>query len=417
MMQGQPYPPCLLIRLVRRTVWIAILMSTLAVPALANPFLERLVPGESVEADPAADYLLSESDGPWFVMATSFSGDSAEQQAKDLVLELRQRYHMNAYTHAMTFDYTAEAPQPAVDRHGRPCVDRYGKPVKMRYQKNKKIEEIAVLVGDFPTSDDTELQKTLEKIKYLRPDVLRVAEDPQERKVHSQTLGLMRRVQKAFLPDGDERKKHGPMGHAFVTRNPLLSTEYFVPRGIDPLVAKMNKGVQYSLLDATGRYTIKVATFTGAAQLEQAAGAHRDDAIDGSKLAKAALDAHKLTLALRKLEFEAYEFHDRTESIVTIGSFDSVGTRMPDGSTRFRPEVEAIRRTFSAGDHPWIHPGADRSKIAAAQQQFEAAAQGPLAMATAHGIYPKHLVGIPFDVTPAVYEIPQRSISADYARN
>ena len=44
-----------------------------------------------------------------------------------------------------------------------------------------------------------------------------------------------------------------------------------------------------------------------------------------SKLEEAAYNAHLLVVALRKQGVEAYEFHDRHESLVTIGSFDSVG--------------------------------------------------------------------------------------------
>ena len=53
------------------------------------------------------------------------------------------------------------------------------------------------------------------------------------------------------------------MGGAFMTTNPLLPREYFVPKGIDKFVVDMNKGVKHSLLDCKGKYTVKVATFTG----------------------------------------------------------------------------------------------------------------------------------------------------------
>ena len=59
------------------------------------------------------------------------------------------------------------------------------------------------------------------------------------------------------------RSGRGPMGRAFFTRNPLLPREYFVPKGVDDFVAKMNQGVEHSLLDCPGRYTVQVATFRG----------------------------------------------------------------------------------------------------------------------------------------------------------
>ena len=42
-----------------------------------------------------------------------------------------------------------------------------------------------------------------------------------------------------------------------------LPREYFVPKGVDDFVAKMNQGVEHSLLDCPGRYTVQVATFRG----------------------------------------------------------------------------------------------------------------------------------------------------------
>ena len=39
-------------------------------------------------------------------------------------------------------------------------------------------------------------------------------------------------------------------------------------------------------------------------------------------LEEAAENAHILTESLRQQGYEAYEFHDRDQSIVTVGSFD-----------------------------------------------------------------------------------------------
>lgn len=52
---------------------------------------------EKIEADPKKDYILSESDGNWFVMAKKFSGDAAALQAKRLVYEFRASYKMKAF--------------------------------------------------------------------------------------------------------------------------------------------------------------------------------------------------------------------------------------------------------------------------------------------------------------------------------
>ena len=65
-------------------------------------------------------------------------------------------------------------------------------------------------------------------------------------------------------------------------------------------------------------------------------------------MADAALKAHVLTEALRMKGYEAYEFHGRYASIVTVGNFDSVGTPRADGKTEINPEVHKTMEIFKA---------------------------------------------------------------------
>jgi len=54
--------------------------------------------GRRVEADPQKTYELTDKQGPWMVFAASFAGEGAERDAHQLVLELRSRYNLPAYT-------------------------------------------------------------------------------------------------------------------------------------------------------------------------------------------------------------------------------------------------------------------------------------------------------------------------------
>jgi hypothetical protein len=92
---------------------------------------------------------------------------------------------------------------------------------------------------------------------------------------------------------------------------------------------------------------------------------------------------------LRKKGIEAYEFHDRFESVVTVGSFDSVGTQLPDGRIELRPDIHTIMETY----------GAQRSPLPGSNQ----------------AVQPRTLNGIPFDVQPLPVHVPRRSIGTDYA--
>jgi hypothetical protein len=273
-------------------------------------------------------------------------------------------------------------------------VNRYGAPPKMHYRHGNEIKEIAVMVGDFPSANDAGAQKTLKKLKYAAPKCLEVKGGSSTK----QTLAGWRMIQKeAQTSFGSNQKDKGPMGHAFITRNPLLPEDYFVPKGLDPLVLEMNKNVEHSLLDCPGKYTVQVATFKGQVLIDQKkiAEIERGENKFDSGLGKAALQAHQLTEALRMKGYEAYEFHDRYASIVTIGSFDSVGTPLPDGRIDLNPIIVRIMQTFGweGGNVP------ETSKSKAGNQS----------------IY-KSLVGIRFDLQPMPVEVPKRSFSSEINR-
>jgi len=349
----------------------------------AAPPWAKLFSFSRLEADPQKNYPLGEENGPWMIIACSFSGEGAAEQARGLVYELRKRYRLPAYSYKVRFDLS--------DVRGR-GIDRFGAPIRMRYRRGSELEEVAVLVGDYPAVDDPDAQKTLRKLKYARPKCLELAAG----KPTHQSLAGWRWNQKHY--QSGEKKKKGPMGHAFLTTNPLLPKEYYVPKGVDKLVLKMNKNVPHSLLDCPGKYTVQVARFTGEVILNQ----DEIQAINngkpmGSGLAAAALKAHRLTEALRMKGYQAYEFHDRYASIVTVGSFDSVGTPRADGKIEINPAIHAVMRTFGA--QPRALPG----QLAGA---LEPKKMGPF----------KGLGEIFFDIQPIPVQVPKRSISAAYTR-
>ncbi|MFH1264415.1 MAG: hypothetical protein ABIK89_01720, partial [Planctomycetota bacterium] len=182
------------------------------------------------------------------------------------------------------------------------------------------------------------------------------------------------------------------MGHAMITTNPLLGKDFYVPEGLDPLVLEANEGVEHCLLDCPGKYTVQVATFRGQAIIDQ----REISAIKNgrkkmkSELVEATENAHKLTEVLREKGQQAYEFHDRYASIVTVGSFDWVSRRLPDGRTEMNPAVQAVidrwgpKQTSLGGQTGGL-----------AQQVLE---------------------GIPLDMQPRPVHIPKRSVSQGNSR-
>lgn len=91
-------------RLPAFTFAIALLLTSMAAAVAAPQLWEQLIPRKAVSADPNQDYTLTEQNGPWLVMATSFTGEEGKAQAEELVLELRRKYNLPAYYYGMEFD-------------------------------------------------------------------------------------------------------------------------------------------------------------------------------------------------------------------------------------------------------------------------------------------------------------------------
>jgi len=155
-------------------------------------------------------------------------------------------------------------------------------------------------------------------------------------------------------------------------------------------VLEMNEDAEFSLLRNRGKYTVKVATFQGVStsKLDEIAKLERGQ-IRG-KLEEAALKANKLAKALRAEGVEAYEFHDRNESIVCVGSFESVGTPREDGKIEINPAINKVIKEYSP-------------------EQTQLLGQEV-------GLQPRTLAGVAFDIQPIPVQVPKVSVGASYAK-
>ncbi len=341
--------------------------------------------------DPKAMYPLAEKDGPWLVLATTFRGEGARDDARQLVQELRGSHRLEAYTHEKAFDYTGKQRGMGLNPDGTPK--------RMRYANEGQVVEIAVLVGDFASFEDPRGQKALQKIKALRPK-------------SSQALAK-NRLESEFLQANRDHLRGGaahakpPLHAALLIPNPLLPADYFSQQQVDDFIMEMNADVTHGLLDCPSRYTVRVATFTGAGTFNTAAGNIEEEPSSGglvdvnrfvevlkgngwkdphvrgvhqeSRLVEAADKAHRLTEALRKNGWPAWEFHDRDSSIVCVGNIDQLVVPGPGGRQAPHPEITRI-----------------------------VAGLGPDPAALARGqILPRSFDGIMLDVQPKPIDVPR----------
>jgi hypothetical protein len=337
------------------------------VPVVGKLFTQR------VSASPESEYTLTEEQGPWMVLAASFGGEEGVAQAKELALELRRDHNLPAFTYSTVYDFTGTAGKGAIPG------------MNMKYANGRKYDATVVLVGDFVSSEDERVKELLERIRYIHPKAL----DYSKTGKTAQRFAALRAYAKRVT--GDDKAK-GPMASAFVTRNPLLPDEYFTAPVVDGFVRQLNSGVEHSLLNCKGKFTVVVGTFEGASTVDFGSGSKASNLdTNETRLDKAANAAHNLTTALRKEGVDAYEFHDRYRSLVTIGGFDRLGESTGDGRFIYDAKILEVMEKYSAGGKGMTPYG-----------------QGM----TANG-----RAGIPFDLQPNPIAVPRSDKMSIYKGN
>lgn len=329
----------------------------------------------SAEADPAKTYELSEEDGPWLILASNFVGEGSKQRAEKLVLEIRDDLGLPAYIYREKFDFTG-----TINRDARTAK-------AVRYANRYQYEAYAVLVGEYDSVSHPNLERDLEAIRTAQPKVYQDTDDIAAETDRSNPVTTVKSITEKLLK-ARRGKPRGPMGHAFVTRNPILPEEYFAAPKVDSFVSQLNEGLKYSLLKCDGKYTVVVKTFEGLGTIVDG---KKDKEFEPSvsRLDKFAADAAKMTSELRSQGVEAYQFHDRFRSIVTVGSFDTLGRELPDGRFEYATEIRKVMRNYSAFNVP-----------------PELARQVP---AGSKGVASNNVAMIPFDVEPTPIAVPKPS--------
>lgn len=365
-----------------RLSFVLIIACLAAGSAFADPpsLLRMFGRGTSVEADTSKDYTLSEEDGPWMILASTQVGEGSKDRAQKLALEIRSELGLQAFVYNEKFDFTGTVAFDA--RTSR----------KAKYANEYQYDAYAVLVGEYDSVDHPSIDRDLERVKTHVPDTLA---DPNA--IAAETSGTnpvtaVKAMASRWKRSGEKASK-GPMAGAFVTRNPMLPEEYFESPTVDSFVSQLNEGVPNSLLKCDGKYTVIVKTFQGMAAIQDGK-MDKEFEPDGNRLDKFAKDADKMCSRLRKQGVDAYQFHDRTRSIVTVGSFDELGRQLPNGQFEYTAPIRKLMQQYSALN---VRP--------------ELARQVP---AYQKGVASNNIGMVPFDVQPVPIAVPKLSKSSMY---
>ena len=170
-----------------------------------------------------------------------------------------------------------------------------------------------------------------------------------------------------------------------------MPESFFQSPEVDSFVNEINADQEFSLLKCNGKYTVVVRTFEG---LETVVDGRNDRKFlpNLRRLNKFAADADRMTKQLRADGIEAYQYHDRFKSIVTVGSFDMLGRELPDGRFEYTPEIRRVMAKFSAFNN-----------------------QVARAIPGGQGIAANHVGMIPFDVKPTPIAVPKYSKRSLYS--
>jgi hypothetical protein len=287
------------------------ILRTLTICLLALICLTGSLSAEIEKPVKGKRYKLAKNHGPWMIMVAAIrdvddetrrveGGMSAWEAADAIVFELRKE-GIPAYTFSQD-EQVAEISSPSTtENNGRRYVAQHG--------------YISVMAGNFASSDDPKAKDAMTYIKkQFNPGFLT---DPKSGGILPQTPG-----------------RPSAFSRAFMTVNPLYAGTVRDAEE-DDMIVELNSGQKYSLLQNKGKYSLIVATFKGSSVMQvgndkssKALGFFEKNF--GKSLDVCAENAMFLTEKMRNAKkhgydtnFDAWVYHDKYQSLVLVGSFDS----------------------------------------------------------------------------------------------
>lgn len=322
----------------------AVLAATSSAQADGPSLLRMFARSPKVETDASKAYALSEIDGPWMILAHTFVGPGSRERGERLVMEIRKDLNLPAFLYEQDFNFAGEVNQgsPVQQAGGASSYRR-----KMRYANEIRYQAYAVLVGEYDSATHPRIESDLEKVKTATCAVFGDAKEMEAETDMRNPVTAVKALHHRLVKKMGNTK-NGAMGNAFLTRNPMLPEDFFQAPELDSFVRNLNEGIRHSLIDeCDGRYTVVVRTFSG---FNTIVDGKKDKSFQpsGERLDQCAADANEMVALLRKEGVEAYQFHDRTQSVVTIGSFEELGRDLPDGGFEYSRPILAVMNEYRA---------------------------------------------------------------------
>ena len=164
---------------------------------------------------------LTEEEGPWLILASTFVGQGAKNRAERLAKELREEMKMPAFIYKEEFDFTGTINNDVTSSK------------KLRYANRYQYDAYAVLVGEYDTTEHPSIERDLKRIRSANPSIFQDQNELTAETDRSNPVTTVKSITAKLFRQGADGTKKGPMSQAFVTRNPMLPEEYFSAPQVD----------------------------------------------------------------------------------------------------------------------------------------------------------------------------------------
>ena len=269
------------------------------------------------EMDATEMYKVNPQAGAWMILAASYSGDDGKELCRQLLIELRNRHRLPAYVFNL-----AEKERTKQMLEEQEQIKKQNPLVPYRKRTYHIQDQWAVLIGGY--KDSKAANAALQGVRNLPMPNLKLPSGKLPYDCTSEPQIDGGRVMVKSTPIS-------PFVHAMCVPNPTIANPHQNGKKYDPFWERLNEGESFSLLRARKPWTLVVKEYIGGSVVQPKTtsggimdsfswlGGHKP----GEYLDAAGQQAHKLAESLRDLHFDAYVFHTRTSSVVTIGNFDN----------------------------------------------------------------------------------------------
>ena len=312
-------------------------------------------------------YPLTEREGPWLIHIGSFRGDQSLEFAHRFAEEARSKHRLLTFVYSMN-ESDAVKDREELRQNQMKLIGTDKVPESEERQKFKTVrvvKEYSVFVGNYPDMEKARLESV--KVKEFKPPTsipsygINLFNESNPNTRNDYDAGHNGGMVKLKTARSEDKKilnqaAGNPYRQAFVVRNPLLTKPATVvsalqqPQAIfDPSWRELNAKEKYSIFTCPKPWTIVVANFAPPTVGQSSLNVNvlqtestLAPAELGKALDRAAETARQMADLLRDggKGYDAYVFHTRQYSLVTVGAFDD----------RYDPKMEqawTILKNFS----------------------------------------------------------------------